>query len=265
VRNDGRKVIELRFPTFEEFPMSDTSPHAFGSSFTVTPAQLRNHDLPVHHFGGYAREATDELLQHAAAALETAESRARAEILRLKADLQDAHQQLSDGAGRSQYEERAVGEAIVTAHRVAEALRAEAKQEADALLASAHAQAAELLQQAEHRASELRAESARVEDSLARARGEAGSAEREIADLRGEAQRVRAVIDDFRAQWWNLISESLRQLELHFPDGERSHEGTETFARDLRDRLVEARASEQNPPLEVVDRPAAPETGSGAG
>jgi cell division septum initiation protein DivIVA len=245
--------------------MSDTSSQATGSPFALTPAQLRNHGLPGHHFGGYDRDATNELLDRAAAALETAESRLRAQIVNLQADLEQARKQLSERGGKNEYDEQAVGMALVTAHRVAETLRTEAKQEADALLASAHTRADELLQQAEYRASELRSESARVEDSLARARAEAGSAEHEIADLRAEAQRVRAVIEDFRVKWWNLISESLRQLELHFPDGDHAHEGTETFARDLRERLVEARAIEQNQTVEAADVPAAPWTDASGG
>lgn len=206
--------------------MSDTSEQAPLSSSAVSAAELRNHDLPGQHLGGYSREATDQLLDRAARALEAAQ------------------QQVSERVSRQQPDEHAIGEALVTAHRVADSLRTEAEQEADALLAAARTEAEKLVQQAEHRTDELRAESTKIEDALHRAREEAGAAESYIVELQGEAERIRAVIDNFRTQWWNLITDALRQLEVRLPGAERPEDESNDFARDLRDRLNESRTNE---------------------
>jgi len=236
--------------------MSEPSTQSPEAGSEVSAAELRKHELPVQHFGGYSREATEHLLARAAKALEASNSSLHSRIARLEADLEAAHQQVSEQVMRGQPDEQAVGEALVTAHRVAEGVRAQAREEADALLAAARSEADELVQAAERRAGELRAESARIEEALGRAREEARTAEGAIAELRGEAERVRAVIEDFRTRWWTLISDSLAQLELRFPVSQGQDDGSGGFARDLRDRLVAARAS---------DEPQGAETGSGEG
>jgi hypothetical protein len=181
----------------------------------VTPAELRAADLPPQHFGGYSKEATDELLRRAAATLERA---GRASV----------------GEAPN---ERAVGEALVTAHRAAEAVVGEARAKAQAIV-----------QDAERRADELRAEQAEVEDMLARARDEAQVAQREITDLHNEARRVRSVIDEFRGQWSNLVSGALDQLDRRISGADQSVDAAASLERDLRDRLVEPQAEALPPP-----------------
>jgi chromosome segregation ATPase len=208
--------------------MSDPAEQAPESPPAVSAAELRNHRLPGQRLGGYSRQATDELLARAARALEASSTTGHAQIAQVE-----------------QPNEHAVGEALITAHRVADGVRAQAKEEADTLLAAARSEAEELVREAERRAGELRAESARIEEALGRAREEANLAETAIAALRGEAERVRSVIDDFRTQWWNLITDAHSQLELRLPGSELPDDGGDGFARDLRDRLVAARASDE--------------------
>jgi hypothetical protein len=215
----------------------------------VTPAELRTPDLPLQPFGGYSRAETTRLLARAAKTLEATESglqptslprsrrrssrrsaRSSSLISSLKAVLGVAHPRLSD-------------------HQAAEVVRAEAKEEAHGLVAAARAQAQEIVQEAERRTEELRAANAQIEDAIARARDEAQlareDAERDIAELRDEARRVRSVIDDFRTQWGNLIQDALRQLELGFPGGSESGDGSESLERELRERLAEPRAEDE--------------------
>lgn len=203
--------------------MSDPVEQAPESPPTISAADLRAHHLPVQMLGGYSREATDELLARAARALDASDS-TRGQI--------------------AQPDEHAVGEALITAHRVADGVRAHAQEEADALLAEARSEAEKLVRGAERRAGELRAESERIEEALTRAREEANRAKTEIVEVRGEAERVRAVIDDFRTRWSNLITDALSQFELHFPVSEPLNDTGDGFARDLRDRLVAARGTD---------------------
>jgi cell division septum initiation protein DivIVA len=180
----------------------------------VTPAELRVPDLPLQHFGGYSKEATDDLLRRAAAALERA----------------------GRGPGEAP-NERTVGEALVTAHRAAETVVTEAR-----------AKAQTIVHEAERRADELRGEQAEVQDMLARARDEAQVAQREIADLHNEARRVRSVIDEFRSQWSNLVSGALEQLERRISGADQSVDAAASLERDLHDRLVEPQTEAPRPP-----------------
>ena len=97
-------------------------------------------------------------------------------------------------------------------------------EEVDALLVDARMQARKIVEEAERRAEELDAAKARAEDALAQTEAEARAAregaERDVAQLHAEAGRVRLVIDEFRNQWWELISDALKQLELHVPTPE---------------------------------------------
>jgi hypothetical protein len=162
--------------------------------------------------------------------------------------------------------EEAVGEVLVTAHRAAELVRKEADQEMDALLVEARAQALKIVEEAERQAEELDAAKARAADALAKTEAEARvareDAEREVAELHAEARRVRLVIDEFRNQWWELISDALKQLELRVPSGDASVDEAETLHDDLRSRLAETededgareKANEQHVDSEVAPR-----------
>src|SRR5437588_6638379 len=121
--------------------------------------------------------------------------------------------------------EQAVGDVLVTAHHAAEVLRNEANEEADNLLAEARQQARTIVAEAERQLSEV--DAAKVQG------------ERAVAELHAEARRVHLVIDEFRNQWWNLISEALEQLELRVSTAGAPVEEAEILHDDLRRRLAE--------------------------
>jgi hypothetical protein len=209
----------------------------------VTPAELRAPHLSLQALG-YSRAETSLLLERAARTLEENASSLKTKISDLEAALEDAQQRLAEEASREQVSvEEAVGEVLVTAHRAAELVRNEAEREMSALLDEAREQARKVVEAGDRQAEELAAVKARAEDELAKAEAEARArrdhAEREVDELHAEARRVRLVIDEFRNQWWELISEALRKLELRVPSADARIEETETLHEDLRERLPE--------------------------
>jgi chromosome segregation ATPase len=195
------------------------------AEIAVTPAELRAPKLPLQSLGGYSRADTDRLLDRAAKALDEARERLAEEARRRTASV-----------------EQTVGEVLVTAHHAAESVRHEAQQQADAVLVAAQASAQELVEKAERKAQEIEAAKARVKEALAeeqeKARASREDVEREIAALQADARRVRSAIDEFRDQWLNLMSETLRQLELRFPNAEAAADEIGTLHDDLRSRLT---------------------------
>jgi cell division septum initiation protein DivIVA len=209
----------------------------------VTPAELRNPNLPLQPFG-YSRAETHRLLERAAVALEAETSSLQTQISDLNTALDEARKQLAEEVAHEQVSvEEAVGQVLVTAHRAAELLRNEAQQQVDALLGEAREQARKIVEEAERRAEEVDSAKARAEDALARAEAEARAAreagERDVAQLHAEADRVRLVIDEFRNQWWELISNALKQLELRVLSPDAPSEGAEQLHDDLRSRLAD--------------------------
>jgi hypothetical protein len=94
----------------------------------------------------------------------------------------------------------------------------------------------------------------RPEDELAQTEADAQSmyedGERGVAELLAEARRVRRVIDEFWKQWWDLISNALRQIELRAPSVDATADGPERLHNDLRTRVAETQEAEgiQSPP-----------------
>jgi cell division septum initiation protein DivIVA len=212
----------------------------------VTPAELRAPSLSLQALG-YSRAETSLLLERAARALEEQASSLQTKISDLEAALDDAQQRLAEEAAREPVSmEQAVGEVLVTAHRAAELVQKEAEQEVDALLGKARQQAHKIVEEADRHAQELDAAKARAEEELAKTEVEVRAlrddAEREVADLHAEANRVRLVIDEFRNQWWDLVSEALRKLELGVANGDAQLEEAEGLQDDLRSRLPETDA-----------------------
>jgi chromosome segregation ATPase len=209
--------------------VAETETQTPDAEIAVTPAELRAPKLPLQSLGGYSRADTDRLLERAAKALD------------------EAHERLAEEARRRAASvEQTVGEVLVTAHRAADGVRNEAQQQADAVLVAARASAQELVEKAEQEAQEIEAAKARVEEALAeeheKARASREDVEREIAVLQADARRVRSAIDEFRNQWLNLISETLRELELRFPNAEAADE-MGTLHDDLRSRLTTAESA----------------------
>src|SRR5205807_5394639 len=174
------------------------------TQFDVTPRELRGAKLPLQPFGGYSRADTDQLLERAAGALEEKNSSLQKQVSDLQMALDEARRMLAYQASREPSSvEQAVGDVLVTAHHAAEVLRNEANEEADNLLAEARQQARTIVAEAERQLQEV--DAAKVQ------------AERAVAKLHAKARRVHLVIDEFRTEWWNLISEALKQLELRVP------------------------------------------------
>jgi chromosome segregation ATPase len=215
------------------------------AEIAVTPAELRAPTLPLQSLGGYSRADTDRLLDRAAKALD------------------EAHQRLAEEARRRTASvEQTVGEVLVTAHHAAESVRHEAQQQADAVLVAARASAQELVEKAEREAQEIEAAKARVEEALAeeheKARASREDVEREIAVLQADARQVRSAIDEFRDQWLNLISETLRQLEVRFPSADASAHEIENLHDDLRSRLTQPQDEDRPQPDPTVESAPAP-------
>jgi cell division septum initiation protein DivIVA len=246
--------------------VAEQEPRTPDTEVAVTPAELRAPSLSLQALG-YSRAETHRLLERAAGALEDETASLQTQISELNKALDEAHQRLAAEASREPVSmEEAVGEVLVTAHRAAELVRKEADQEMDALLVEARAQALKIVEEAERQAEELDAAKARAADALAKTEAEARvareDAEREVAELHAEARRVRLVIDEFRNQWWELISDALKQLELRVPSGDASVDEAETLHDDLRSRLAETededgareKANEQHVDSEVAPR-----------
>jgi hypothetical protein len=64
---------------------------------------------------------------------------------------------------------------------------------------------------------------------------------------------VHLVIDEFRNQWWNLISDALRQLESGLPSVAPPAGQTEILDDDLRRRLAETQGEDATHREETVD------------
>lgn len=121
----------------------------------LLPIDLHNAQFSKASFGGYKHEEVDDLIDRAAQALEdlTAENEdLRAKVVRLQADLDQLRG-----------EERLVKEAIVSAQRAAELLRADAGREADLIREEARQQARAERSQAQHDADGLRDEVERLQ------------------------------------------------------------------------------------------------------
>jgi cell division septum initiation protein DivIVA len=214
----------------------------------ITPAELRAPNLSLQVLG-YSRAETTLLLERAARALEENASSTQTRISDLETALGEAQRLAEDASREPVSVEEAVGEVLVTAHRAAELVRHEAEHEVDTLLGEAREQARKIVEEADRKAEEVADARAQAEDALAKSEAEARAAredvEREIAELHAEARRVRLVIDGFRNQWWELISDALRKLELQVPSGDDYVEETDNLHNDLRSRLAETDAEPQ--------------------
>jgi cell division septum initiation protein DivIVA len=242
----------------------DKTPHG---ELDVTPRELRSVNLPLQPFGGYSRAETDRLLERAAGTLEETTSSLEVQMSELRTALVTARRRLDEEASRKpESVEQAAGEVLVTAHRAAELLRTESSQEIEELLSQARAEAEEIVGEAQRKAEEVDAAKVRAEDALAQTEADARNmredAERHVAELHAEARRVRLVIDEFRKQWWDLISDALRQLELGVQSGDAAADGPERLPDDLRTRVAEAQEAEAGQQIQSNYEFAPPESSS---
>lgn len=142
----------------------------------LLPIDLVNAQLPVG-LRGYKQEEVDALLDKAAHALEdlsTENDELRGQIARLRSEL-DALRQ----------EERLVKEAILSAQRAADGLRADAQREADLIR----------------------------EEARQQARAERSQAQHDAENLRDEVERLQALRKRYLADHRALLEREMRELE----------------------------------------------------
>ena len=143
----------------------------------LLPIDLANAQFSKASFGGYKHEEVNDLIDRAATALEelTAENEElRARALRLQGEL-DA----------MRAEERLVKEAIVSAQRAAELLRADAGREADLVR----------------------------EEARQQARADRSQAQKEADGLKDEVDRLRTMRKRLVAEHRAMLERSLRELD----------------------------------------------------
>ena len=143
----------------------------------LLPIDLANARFQKASFGGYKHEEVDAIMDRAAQALEelTAENDdLRSQVLRLRSDLDEMRA-----------EERLVKEAIVSAQRAAELLRADASREADLIR----------------------------EEARQGARAERSQAQSDAATLRDEVEHLTALRKRFAADQRALLQKALRDLD----------------------------------------------------
>jgi cell division initiation protein len=103
---------------------------------SLSPAELR-HQRPKRTFIGYRVSEVDEIMTHATSAFET--------VWRDRADLEDRVHELETSLGELRDTEHAMRDALVTAQRTADELRASAGRDAELIVREAEARAREII------------------------------------------------------------------------------------------------------------------------
>jgi cell division initiation protein len=122
---------------------------------SLTPVEIRHVVLgrrPV----GYDRKATDELLAEVATSFE--------HVWRERADLRDEMEELESELARQKELEQVLRNTLVSAERMADELRAQARREADVIIAEARAAARDIVGGAESERERIRTEIRRLQD-----------------------------------------------------------------------------------------------------
>jgi cell division initiation protein len=122
---------------------------------SLTPVEIRHVTLnrrPV----GYDRKATDDLLAEVATSFE--------HVWRERADLRDELEELESELARQKELEEVLRNTLVSAERMADDLRAQARREADVILAEARAAARDIVSGAESERERIRTEIRRLKD-----------------------------------------------------------------------------------------------------
>lgn len=177
--------------------MSDEADRADDASWAfLAPRDLREHDLPVQAALGFHRGRTEELLDRAAATIER--------LNRHLAEFHGARETWSREQERleSQLEEERkraellIGEAMLDAHKAAQALKAEA----EALLLPAREDAERVLAEARRQAEEL-----------------VNEAKAECRRLAAEAEQYKLLADDVRRRSAGVLRSALEELGEDVP------------------------------------------------
>jgi cell division initiation protein len=122
---------------------------------SLTPVEIRHQHLPRRALG-YERKATDELLTDIAASFES--------VWRDRADLRDEIEELESELARQKELEQTLRNTLVSAERMADEVRAQARREADVIVAEARATARDIVSGAESERERIRTEIRRLQD-----------------------------------------------------------------------------------------------------
>ena len=145
---------------------------------SLSPAELR-HQRPKRTFIGYRVSEVDEIMTHATSAFET--------VWRDRADLEDRVHELEVSLGELRDTESAMRDALVTAQRTADDVRAQANRDAELIVREAEARAREIIHKT--------------------------YAERE--QVRREIERLRADESQFRTRLRSLLGSTLQSVRDH--------------------------------------------------
>jgi cell division initiation protein len=122
---------------------------------SLTPVEIRHQALP-RRLLGYDRTATDQLLTDIAGSFE--------DVWRERADLRDEIEELESELARQKELEETLRNTLVSAERMADDLRSQARREADVIVAEARAAARDIVGGAESERERIRTEIRRLQD-----------------------------------------------------------------------------------------------------
>lgn len=120
---------------------------------SMTPVEIRHVDLPRRPLG-YDRGATDQLLADIAASFE--------HVWRERADLRDELEELESELARQKELEQALRNTLLSAERMADDVRTQARREADVIVSEARATARDIVSGAEHERERIHGEIRRL-------------------------------------------------------------------------------------------------------
>ncbi len=121
----------------------------------MTPVEIRHVVLPRKPLG-YERTATDQLLTDIAASFE--------HVWRERADLRDELEDLESELARQKELEQALRNTLLSAERMADDMRAQARREADIIVAEARSAARDIVSGAESERERVRTEIRRLQE-----------------------------------------------------------------------------------------------------
>jgi cell division initiation protein len=147
----------------------------------LTPVEIRHVRLK-RRLLGYERAETDELLELIAASFE--------DVWRERADLRDALEDIEGELTRQKEIETALRNTLISAERMADDIRSQARREAEVVIAEARAQARDII----------------------------GSAHTERERLKAEIRRLRGAETDLRAEYRAFLRAALERLDLTAED-----------------------------------------------
>jgi cell division initiation protein len=122
---------------------------------SMTPVEIRHVALPRKPLG-YERGATDQLLADIAASFE--------HVWRERADLRDELEELESELTRQKELEQALRNTLLSAERMADDMRAQARREADVIVAEARSAARDIVSGAESERERVRTEIRRLQE-----------------------------------------------------------------------------------------------------